>query len=245
MQTQQLQLTGAVFTKHADYSPTYPYPRLKLLPVREQPAYRVSKDADACNLPELLAVIIGGSTQIEIAERLLAQFGTVQRIAQAHDSEIAGVKGIGSQTALRLKAALALGRKLLQPEEDRPLIHSPADAAQILMPILAHREQEYLVVIALDTRNRVLDLIEVYHGSLNASMVRVGELFKPALQRNAASVLVAHNHPSTDPTPSPEDIQLTRAVVQAGKLLDISVLDHLIIGLSRWVSLKEKGLGFN
>ena len=246
MQLQQADLFGADFPASISTSPqTYPQPRLKLLPIREQPAYRVSKDADGCSLPELLAVIIGGATQIEVAERLLAQFGTIQKIAQAHPNEIVDVQGIGHQTALRLKAALALGRKLLQPEEDRPLIHSPDDAAQILMPMLAHREQEYLVVMALDTRNRVLDVIEVYHGSLNASMVRVGELFKPALQRNAASVLVAHNHPSTDPTPSPEDIQLTRTVVQAGKLLDVSVIDHLVIGLSRWVSLKEKGLGFS
>jgi len=224
---------------------TYTLPRLKHLPVCEQPGYRVAKDSDACSLAELLAVIIGGSTQIEIAERLLAQFGTVQKIAQAHVMEIAKVQGVGNQTALRLKASLALGRKLLQPEDERPAIQSPADAAQILMPMLAHREQEYMIVMVLDTRNRMLDAVEVYHGSLNSSMVRIGELFKPALQRNAAGIIIAHNHPSTDPTPSPEDVSVTRAIVQAGKLLDVSVLDHLVIGLSRWVSLKEKGLGFS
>jgi len=224
---------------------TYTLPRLKHLPVCEQPGYRVAKDSDACSLAELLAVIIGGSTQIEIAERLLAQFGTVQKIAQAHVMEIARVQGVGNQTALRLKASLALGRKLLQPEDERPAIQSPADAAQILMPMLAHREQEYMIVMVLDTRNRMLDAVEVYHGSLNSSMVRIGELFKPALQRNAAGIIIAHNHPSTDPTPSPEDVSVTRAIVQAGKLLDVSVLDHLVIGLSRWVSLKEKGLGFS
>jgi len=224
---------------------TYTLPRLKHLPVCEQPGYRVAKDSDACSLAELLAVIVGGSTQIEIAERLLAQFGSVQKIAQAHVMEIAKVQGVGNQTALRLKASLALGRKLLQPEDERPAIHSPGDAAQILMPMLAHREQEYMIVMPLDTRNRMLDAVEVYHGSLNSSMVRIGELFKPALQRNAAGIIIAHNHPSTDPTPSPEDVSVTRAIVQAGKLLDVSVLDHLVIGLSRWVSLKEKGLGFS
>lgn len=223
----------------------YHLPRLKHLPIREQPAFRVAKDSDACSLSELLAVIIGGSAQIEIAELLLAQFGTIQKIAQAHVNEIAKVKGVSNLTALRLKASLALGRKLLQPEDDRPTIHSPGDAAQILMPMLAHREQEYMVVMPLDTRNRMLDVIEIYHGSLNSSMVRIGELFKPALQRNAAAILIAHNHPSTDPSPSPEDVSVTRAIVQAGKLLDVSVLDHLVIGLSRWVSLKEKGLGFS
>ena len=115
----------------------------------------------------------------------------------------------------------------------------------IYVCLLTHREQEYLVVMLLDTRNRVLDVVEVYKGSLNSSMVRVGEVFKPALQRNAAAILVSHNHPSTDPSPSPEDVTLTRSIVQAGKLLDVAVQDHLVIGLSRWVSLREKGLGFS
>ncbi len=230
---------------HSNQLQTYTLPRLKALPVREQPAFRVAQDSDACSLAELLAVIIGGSSQIESADRLLAQFGSIQKIAQAHVNEISGIPGVSNLTALRLKAALALGRKLLQPEDTRPNIHSPGDAAQILMPMLAHREQEYMVVMPLDTRNRMLDVVEVYHGSLNSSMVRIGELFKPALQRNAAAILIAHNHPSTDPTPSPEDVSVTRAVVQAGKLLDVSVLDHLVIGLSRWVSLKEKGFGFS
>ncbi|MDD5367543.1 MAG: DNA repair protein RadC [Anaerolineaceae bacterium] len=238
MPNQQLSLL------HDEITQPYAIPRLRLLPIREQPAFRVARDSDACSLAELLAVIIGGSTQIEAAEWLLSRFGSIQKIAQAHVDEISRVPGISNQTALRLKAALALGRKLLQPEDDRPVIHSPGDAAQILMPMLAHREQEYLMVMMLDTRNRMLDISEVYHGSLNSSMVRVGEVFKPALQRNADSVLVAHNHPSSDPTPSPEDVTVTRAIVQAGKLLDVSVVDHIVCGLSTWVSLKEKGLGF-
>ncbi|MBI9050008.1 MAG: DNA repair protein RadC [Anaerolineaceae bacterium] len=225
--------------------PFYELPRLKLLPIREQPAFRVAKNSDACSLAELLAVIIGGSSQIESAEKLLVQFGSIQKIAQAHVNELEKVPGISNLTALRLKAALALGRKLLQPEDARPIIQSPEDAAQILMPLLAHREQEYMVVMPLSTRNHVLDVIEMYHGSLNASMVRVGELFKPALQRNAAAILIAHNHPSGDPGPSHEDVELTRAVVNAGKLLDVDVVDHLVIGLSRWISLKERRLGFS
>ena len=105
-------------------------------------------------------------------------------------------------------------------------------------------DQEHLRVINLDTRNRVINIEKLYIGSLNASTVRVGELFRPAIARNAASIIVLHNHPSGDPTPSPEDIALTRSIVQAGKLLDIAVLDHLVIGQGRWVSLKERGLGF-
>ena len=106
-------------------------------------------------------------------------------------------------------------------------------------------EQEYLKVILLDTRNRVIDIVEIYHGSLNSSQVRVAELFKPAIQRMAAAIIVTHNHPSGDPTPSPDDVAVTRAIVFAGKLLDMQVVDHLIIGHNgHYVSLKERGLGF-
>jgi DNA repair protein RadC len=106
-------------------------------------------------------------------------------------------------------------------------------------------EQEQLRVILLDTRNRVLGIETVYQGSLNSSQVRVGELFKAAVRRNAAALIVVHNHPSGDPTPSPDDVAITRAIVQAGKLLDVEVLDHLVIGGGRHLSLKERGLGFN
>ena len=105
-------------------------------------------------------------------------------------------------------------------------------------------EAEHLRVILLDRRNRVLDIQEVYKGSVNSSQVRVGELFKEAVRINASGIIVIHNHPSGDPTPSPDDVAVTRAIVQAGKLLDIDVLDHLVIGMGKWVSLKEKGLGF-
>jgi DNA repair protein RadC len=235
-------MTDTLFT-----TPPTPYstPKVKALPIREKPAYRVATSAETCNLAELLAVIIGGSEQIETAERLLARFGTLHKLAGAHVNEIASVKGVGAQTALRLKAALALGRKLLEPEDERPQINSPSTAAALLMPRMAHRLQEYLLVITCDTRNRVLDVTEVYHGSLNSAAVRIAEVFKPAVQQNAAAILVAHNHPSGDPDPSPEDVSVTRAIVQSGKLLDISVLDHLIIGNPNWVSLKEKGLGFS
>jgi DNA repair protein RadC len=109
---------------------------------------------------------------------------------------------------------------------------------------MAGLSQENLWVINLDTRNRMLNIEKLYVGSLNSSMVRVGELFRSAIQRNAASIIVVHNHPSGDPTPSPEDIALTKSIVQAGKLLDIELLDHLVIGQSKFVSMKERGLGF-
>lgn len=238
-----LQSEAAVQTSLLPVS--YQHTCLKVLPLKETPAYRVAANADECSLLELLSVLVGGMDQLEIAERLLGRFGTIKRLSQAHAEEIAGVKGVGKQAALRLKAALALSRKLLQPEDERVSVHSPADAAGILSPLLAYREQEYLVILVLDTRHRVLDTVEIYHGSLNSSMVRIAELFKPAISRNAAAIIMSHNHPSGDPTPSQEDINLTRATVQAGKLMDIELLDHLVIGCGKFVSLKEKGLGFS
>ena len=100
-------------------------------------------------------------------------------------------------------------------------------------------------MILLDRRNRVLEVVEVYKGSVNSSQVRVGELFKDAIRTNSSAIIVVHNHPSGDPTPSPDDVAVTRAIVQAGKLLDIDVLDHMVIGQGKWVSLKERGLGFS
>jgi len=128
---------------------------------------------------------------------------------------------------------------------EHPVINSPADAAALVQYEMSLLEQEYLKVILLDTRNRVLDIVEVYHGSVNSTQVRVGELFKPAIQRMAPAIVAVHNHPSGDPTPSPDDIAVTRGIVQAGKLLSIDLLDHLIIGQGRFVSMKERGLGFS
>jgi DNA repair protein RadC len=226
--------------------PTYTPTKLKTLPLREQPAYRVASNALGCSLVELLAAVVGGVKQIEVAEGLLARFnGDVHRLYQAHVTEIASVHGVGQQTAVRLKAALALGLRLQEPPGDRPVVNSPADAAALVQQEMSLLQQEYLKVILLDTRNRLLDITEIYHGSVNSSQVRIAEVFKPAIQRMAPAILVCHNHPSADPTPSPDDVAVTRAMVQAGKLLDIQLLDHLIIGGGRFVSLKERGLGFD
>ena len=228
--------------------PTIPYelPRLKRLPLREQPAYRVAQNAAACSLAELLAAVIGGTQQLETAEALLARFENIRGLFQAHIAEIASVHGIGQQTAIRLKAALALGQRLLDPAEERPAIHSPADAAALVQHEMSLLEQEYLRVILLNTRNRVIGIEEIYHGSLNSSQVRVGEIFKPAIARMAAAVIICHNHPSGSIDASPEDINITRAIVEAGQLMDIACLDHLIIGSGgKWLSMKERNLGFN
>jgi DNA repair protein RadC len=124
-------------------------------------------------------------------------------------------------------------------------MHSPQDVANIVMSEMLSLEQEHLWVLLCDTRNRLLQQIEVYKGSLNAASVRVGEVFREAIRANAAGVVVVHNHPSGDPTPSPEDISLTRAIVAAGRMLDIEVLDHVIVGRGGFRSLKGHSLGFD
>jgi DNA repair protein RadC len=138
-----------------------------------------------------------------------------------------------------------LGRRLLvaQPQ-DRMQVRSPADIANLLMLEMGLLEQEHLRTVLLDTKNYVLRVSTVYTGSLNTAVVRVGEVFREAIRVNCASIIVVHNHPSGDPTPSPEDVRVTEMLVDAGKLLDIAVLDHVVIGRNRYVSLKERGLGF-
>jgi DNA repair protein RadC len=225
----------------SEYRPT----KLKTLPLREQPATRVSENAAACSLAELLAAVIGGSKQIETVESLLAFCnGDLQRIYSAHVNELAALRGVGQQTAVRIKAALSLSLKLNDLATEKVSINSPADAAALVQNEMSLLEQEYLRVILLSQRNTVLDIVEIYHGSVNAAQIRIAEVFKPAIRRIAPSIIVVHNHPSGDPTPSPDDVAVTRAMVQAGKLLDIQVLDHLVIGSGRFVSLKERGLGF-
>jgi DNA repair protein RadC len=130
------------------------------------------------------------------------------------------------------------------PTAERPSINSPADAAEILKPFIGNLDHEELWVLVLDRRNRVIQLVRLYQGSVNSSQVRVGEVFRQAIIEQASAVIISHNHPSGDPTPSPDDVAVTRAINQAGKLLDIDVLDHLVICSDRHVSLKERGLGF-
>ena len=190
---------------------------------------------------------MGGPRQIEIAEELLRQFGSLRAIVHASIEEIAEtIRGIGMQTAARLISALELGKRLAtEIEEPKPGIHCPKDIADLVQYEMGMLEQEELWVLLPNTRNRVIDIHKLYRGSKNQSTVLVGEIFRQAVRRNAAAVVVCHNHPSNVVDPSPEDVTLTRAIVEAGKLLDIQALDHLILGRTRWTSLKERNLGFS
>ena len=224
------------------------YTTLKTKPrfVADSPAARVAANPSGCNLIEILSSIIGGPRQVEIAQSLLAHFRDDWRwLYNAHVEEIAAVHGVGPRTAIRIKAATYLGTKLGEMNSERPKIDSPASAAALVQHKMGMLEQEHMQVVLLDTQLHLIDVVEIYRGSVNMAQVRIAELFKPAIQRMAHSIILIHNHPSQVCDPSPEDVALTREVVKAGKLLDMAVQDHLIIGgSSNWCSLKQRGLGF-
>jgi DNA repair protein RadC len=220
------------------------------MPCGERPRERLEHyGPQALSTAEVIAILLRTGSQgenvLDLAQRLLFQFGGLAGLARASFSELAAVKGMGQAKASQLKAGLELGRRLLlAAPEERLQICSPADAANFLMLDMAHLDQEHLRLVLLDTKNRVLASPTVYKGNVNTSVIRISEIFREAIRHNSTSLIVAHNHPSGDPTPSPEDVRVTRQIYEAGKLLDIDVLDHLIIGQGRYVSLKERGLGF-
>ena len=229
---------------------SHPVYRITDLHETERPRERLEQlGPQALSNAELIAILlrmgVPGENAVQVAQRLLQHFDGLGGLHRAPFEELVAQHGIGEAKAAQIKAAIELGRRLtLEAPEERPTINSPADAAALVQYEMSALEQEHLRVFLMDTKNHVLDIVEVYRGSVNMSQVRIGEVFKTAIRRNATAVIVVHNHPSGDPTPSPDDVAVTRALVQAGKLLDVDVLDHLIIGQGRFVSLKERGLGF-
>ncbi|NTU84674.1 MAG: DNA repair protein RadC [Chloroflexales bacterium] len=218
--------------------------RIRELPADERPASRITRHGpEALSDAELLALVSGQHDLATCAQSLHDYHGWVG-LLRADIRAVATSLGTPRQAA-SLKAALEIGRRVaIASYSDRFQVKSPADVAQFFMVEMMALDQEELWVACLDTKNRLLKVAKVYRGSVNTAMIRVGEVFKEALRLNAASIVVAHNHPSSDPTPSPEDILVTRQIVEAGKLLDCECLDHLILAGNRFVSLRERGLGF-
>jgi len=215
---------------------------LRDLPIREQPASRLAlMGPQALSTAELLSIFLGGD---DLGVILLANFGGLHGLMNASEAQLQRVKGVGEAVSRQIKATLELARRLQEPKEELPNVSSPANAAALLMPMMRYLPQEEMRVLLLNTRNGMIGQQTIYRGSLNTAVVRIGEIFKPAVEAQAAAIIIAHNHPSGDPSPSPQDISTTRRVVESGKLLNIDVLDHLIIGDGRFISLKERGLGF-
>lgn len=218
------------------------------LPQAERPRERLAAlGADALSEQELLCCILGrgiaGESVLVTAQRLLREFGDLRGVAEASIEQLAQVKGVGLAKAAQLQAAVELARRLALPSRRPPRpIESAEAAAAELRPYLADKKKEHFVALLLDNRHRLIRLAPIAVGSLSASLVHPRELFKEAIAASAAAVIIAHNHPSGDPTPSEQDVTLTKRLVRAGTLLGIEVLDHLIVGAEVVVSAKALGI---
>jgi DNA repair protein RadC len=222
--------------------------RISELPTSERPRERL-KQSGAASLSnsELLAVILRTGTHAEnvlgLANRLLVKFGGLPGLSRASFNELCNEHGVGQAKAAQIQAAMELGRRsaCAQPEE-KTVIRSPQDAASLVMSDMGTLQQEHLRVMLLNSKNHLISIHEVYKGNVNASTIRTSELFHNAVRENCPAVIVIHNHPSGEPEPSNDDIIATEHIVKGGKALDIEVLDHLIIGDHKFVSLKERGI---
>jgi DNA repair protein RadC len=228
-----------------DIKPEY-HPTVHDIAPDDRPRERLQKlGADTLSTSDLLAIILRTGTQrdnvMEMATKLLIKYGGLTGLMSADFHELSAEYGLGLAKTAQLKAALELGKRLsMQQPDKRFQIKSADDAANVVRMDMMFLDHEEMHILILDTKNQLIELIKRYKGTVNSSVLRSAEIFRPAIVRNCPNVIICHNHPSGDPTPSPEDIDVTQQVVEAGRLLDIEVLDHLIIGNPRYVSLKQQ-----
>jgi DNA repair protein RadC len=227
-----------------------PARRVRELPADERPRERLlGRGPAALANAELIGLLWGsgapGASVVDLATEALARQGGLSGLAAAAPVELERLPGVGPARTASLLAAFELGRRLLA---DWPVgrwqARTPRDVADRLLLQMGRLEREELRVVLLNTKNVAVDLVTVYQGNVSASVVRIGELFRDAVRRNANGLILVHNHPSGDPTPSPDDLHLTAEAVAAGRLLDVAVLDHLIIGHDAYVSLRDRGVTF-
>ena len=216
-------------------------------PKEERPRERFLQDGpQSLSNQELLALLLRtGSKEesvLQLSNRLIKAFEGFRLLKEASVEELTEIKGIGEAKAIQILASVELGRRIHKlNDQDRYVIRSPEDGANYCMEEMRFLSQEHFVCLYLNTKNQVLHKRTVFIGSLNASIVHPREVFKEAFRRSAASIICLHNHPSGDPSPSREDIEVTKRLVECGKIMGIEVLDHIIIGEQKYVSLKEKG----
>lgn len=219
------------------------------IPNTERPRERLlNTGAASLSAAELLAIILGTGTKqenvLQLATRILAECGGLNGLARITAAELQHIKGLGNARITQILAALEIGKRLSAlPLDERARIQSAADAVRIVQD-MAYLTQEQVRVMLLDSNRRVIATPTIYMGTVNMSILRVAEVYREAITRNSPAMIFIHNHPSGDPQPSPEDIELTYTLIAAGKLLDIHLLDHLIIGQQAWVSLRDMGLAF-
>ena len=227
---------------------------IREMPEGDRPRERLKERGAAALMDaELIAILLRtgmkGTSAVQLALQLLQKFQTLENLARAPVEEIAHIKGVGETKAIQLKAAFELARRLSEGTRDKQkIISSPADAAGVMREAMRLLDREEFYVLLLNTKNGLIKRAPISRGSLNASIVEPREVFKDAIAVSAASMILVHNHPSGDPTPSSEDITVTKRLVKAGELLNISVLDHIVLGRHTagrdqdFVSLKELGL---
>ncbi|GIP45503.1 UPF0758 protein [Paenibacillus sp. J45TS6] len=220
---------------------------LRDIPQEQRPRERMlHHGAGALSHAELLAILLRTGTRqesaIHVAQRILSEAGSLRSLVDFSIEELVQIKGVGPAKAVQLKAGIELGQRLSQSKlPSSPTIRSPRDAADLLMEQLRYLQKEHFVCLFLNTKNHVIAQETLSMGSLNAAIVHPREVFRAAIKCSSASLICAHNHPSGDPTPSPEDIKLTKRLLEAGDIVGIEVLDHVVIGDGKFVSLKEQG----
>lgn len=224
---------------------------IREMPATERPRERLAaRGAAGLSAAELIGLLWGsgarGRSAVDLAEEALARHDGLTGLARASDVELESVPGIGVAKAAQLAAAFELGRRLLADwPAGRWTVRSARDVADRLVLQMGRLEREELRVVLLNTKNVVLRLATVYQGNVSSSLVRVGELYRDAVRLNAAGIILVHNHPSGDPTPSPDDLHLTAEALAAGRLLDIDLLDHVVVGHDAWISLRDRGVSFD
>ena len=220
------------------------------LPADERPRERLlAEGAASLSNTELLAVLLRTGVKddsvLRVAEKVLALYKErgLAAITQMSAKELSSIKGVGMAKAATILAAVELGRRLaLKAAEARTVVHGPADAASYVMPRFRFERREHFAVLLLNAKNHILALKTISVGTLTSSVVHPREVFQAAIEGAAAGVILVHNHPSGDPAPSGEDIAVTRRMVEAGEIMDIPVLDHVIVGYDKFISLKEEGM---
>lgn len=213
------------------------------LPESEQPLYRIQhQGVEALSNAELIA-IVASLTYSDTADSLMAQAGSLKALDAMAPEELTNVEN-AEIVLSAIQAAFELGRRRAIETAINPQVRSPGDLASLVVPLIGHKEQEHLIVVLLDNHKRVIATEVVYKGTINSAPVRIAEVMRLAVRRNACCLALAHNHPSGNTTPSPDDVLITKNIVEAGELLGIEVLDHLIISRTSFTSLREKGLGF-
>ena len=226
---------------------------IRELPSEERPRERLrSRGAAALSNAELIAILLrtgcNGTSAVHLAENLLARLKGLPGLRRASFGELKSEKAIGEAKAAQILAALELGKRIMAADgAERRIISGPADVFSLLFGEMALLEQEEVRVVLLNARNELIATKLVYQGNVNSVVVRTGDIFREAIREAAPTVVVVHNHPSGDPSPSAEDTKLTRDVVQAGKMLGIEVLDHVVLGrhVPHYVSMKDRHLGFD